>query len=97
MCKSGRCIPSTFVCDSENDCGDFSDETGCVNVTCSSSQFQCDNGRCVPNTWRCDSENDCGDGSDEGIHCVEKTCAYFQVCRFLCVSVIKLCYMTGHY
>lgn len=79
MCKSGRCIPATFKCDSENDCGDFSDESGCVNVTCSSSQFQCDNGRCVPNTWKCDSENDCGDGSDEGSHCAEKTCAYFQV------------------
>jgi len=68
----------SFSCDSENDCGDFSDETGCKNVTCSSSQFQCENGRCVPATWKCDSENDCGDGSDEGDFCAEKTCAYFQ-------------------
>lgn len=60
QCKSGRCIPATFKCDAENDCGDFSDETGCTNVTCGSTQFQCDNGRCVPNTWKCDSENDCG-------------------------------------
>lgn len=66
QCKSGRCIPMTFKCDAENDCGDFSDETGCVNVTCSSTQFHCDNGRCIPNSWKCDSENDCGDGSDEG-------------------------------
>lgn len=80
MCKSGRCIPATFKCDSENDCGDYSDEAGCGNITCSASQFQCDNGRCVPNTWKCDSENDCGDLSDEGSHCAEKTCAYYQVC-----------------
>lgn len=79
QCTSGRCVPATFRCDSENDCGDYSDETGCVNVTCSSSQFLCDNGRCIPATWKCDSENDCGDSSDEGEFCAEKTCAYFQV------------------
>lgn len=79
QCASGRCVPSTFKCDAENDCGDYSDETGCVNVTCSASQFGCENGRCVPSTWKCDSENDCGDGSDEGDFCSEKTCAYFQV------------------
>lgn len=79
QCGSGRCVPGTFRCDGENDCGDYSDETGCTNVTCSSTQFLCDNGRCVPATWKCDSENDCGDGSDEGDFCAEKTCAYFQV------------------
>lgn len=79
QCASGRCIPAAFKCDSENDCGDYSDETGCVNVTCAASQFLCDNRRCIPNAWKCDSENDCGDGSDEGKFCAEKTCAYFQV------------------
>ena len=79
QCTTGRCIPGSFKCDAENDCGDFSDETGCVNVTCTLSQFRCDNGRCIPATWKCDSENDCGDGSDEADFCAEKTCAYYQV------------------
>lgn len=79
QCASGRCISQSFRCDAENDCGDYSDETGCVNVTCASSQFLCENGRCIPATWKCDSENDCGDSSDEGDFCAEKTCAYFQV------------------
>lgn len=78
QCKSGRCIPSNFRCDQENDCGDHSDEFDCGNVTCAASQFACENGRCIPNIWKCDSENDCGDGSDEGDFCAEKTCAYFQ-------------------
>lgn len=79
QCSSSRCVPMNFKCDGENDCGDYSDETGCVNVTCSMSQFLCENRRCIPSTWKCDSENDCGDGSDEGDFCTEKTCAYFQV------------------
>lgn len=78
QCKTGKCIPMSFKCDSDNDCGDLSDEQGCVNVTCESSQFACENGRCIPSTWKCDSENDCSDGSDEGDFCAEKTCAYFQ-------------------
>ena len=26
-CDNGRCVPSSYVCDYENDCGDNSDET----------------------------------------------------------------------
>lgn len=78
QCKSGRCVPMTFHCDSENDCGDYSDEVGCPNVTCNANQFACANNRCIPATWKCDSENDCGDSSDEGEFCAAKTCSYFQ-------------------
>lgn len=54
QCKSGRCIPLSFRCDQENDCGDHSDEFECGNVTCAASQFACANGRCIPNMWKCD-------------------------------------------
>lgn len=55
------------VCE-ENDCGDGSDEAGCVQ-SCSNNQFQCNSGRCIPDNWACDGDNDCGDFSDEGAAC----------------------------
>ena len=29
-CKNEKCIPNIFVCDKDNDCGDNSDEKGCL-------------------------------------------------------------------
>ena len=28
-CDNGRCVPDSFRCDDDNDCGDYSDEDGC--------------------------------------------------------------------
>uniref|UniRef100_A0A8C6YKS8 EGF-like domain-containing protein n=1 Tax=Nothoprocta perdicaria TaxID=30464 RepID=A0A8C6YKS8_NOTPE len=64
-CASGRCIPISWTCDLDDDCGDRSDESAaCAYPTCFPlTQFTCTNGRCININWRCD--NDCGDGSDE--------------------------------
>lgn len=45
------------MCDSENDCGDNSDETAseCGGTTrpCSESEFRCNDGRCIPGNKVC--------------------------------------------
>ncbi|KAG5669410.1 hypothetical protein PVAND_017297 [Polypedilum vanderplanki] len=76
-CASGyQCIFKDYVCDSEKDCSDGSDEEICENKNCIEGQFKCANvNKCISKTWVCDNENDCGDMSDE-INCnyTVKTC-----------------------
>ncbi len=48
----------------DDDCGDNSDEAGCVH-SCANGQYKCTSGRCIPDHWACDGDNDCGDFSDE--------------------------------
>ncbi|KAK3082885.1 hypothetical protein FSP39_007983 [Pinctada imbricata] len=67
--KKGRCVPNSWWCDGDVDCGytDDSDEnsTECEEKQCQSDQMRCDNNHCIPKRWRCDHDNDCKDGSDE--------------------------------
>ncbi|XP_060065626.1 low-density lipoprotein receptor-related protein 1-like [Ylistrum balloti] len=91
QCANKRCVPYVWRCDTDNDCGDGSDEPAdCRNMTCMEGYIKCDTGRCIPSDWQCDGDVDCGpeDRSDEdNAKCTQTTCepTYFQCDNKHCI------------
>uniref|UniRef100_A0A8C9EZD8 EGF-like domain-containing protein n=1 Tax=Pavo cristatus TaxID=9049 RepID=A0A8C9EZD8_PAVCR len=95
-CNNGLCIRSAYRCDRRNDCGDASDERGCIYEPCQQHQFTCQNGRCIAKAYICDGDNDCGDESDELEHLCstpEATCSphHFKCDNGNCIEMAKVC------
>ncbi|KAM9189054.1 LOW QUALITY PROTEIN: low-density lipoprotein receptor-related protein 2 [Mergus octosetaceus] len=95
-CDNGLCIRNAYRCDRRNDCGDTSDERGCIYEPCQQHQFTCQNGRCIAKAYVCDGDNDCGDESDELEHLCstpEATCSpnHFKCDNGNCIEMAKVC------
>lgn len=72
QCSNRKCVLKTWLCDSDDDCGDNSDEQNCITSDprqpqqCLPVEFACASGdQCVRKSFHCDGESDCFDKSDE--------------------------------
>ncbi|XP_044177276.1 low-density lipoprotein receptor-like [Acropora millepora] len=67
-CPSGECLRADFLCDSNKNCKDGTDEIRC-GMSCSKDKFSCADGGCVSWTQTCNGQKNCEDGTDEPLFC----------------------------
>jgi len=97
-CENGEQIDDWEVCDTDDDCGDDSDEKFCGdNCGGWDGFFRCNDGQCQPMYYTCDAgENgDCSDGEDEAKELCDKNCGgntqMFQCDNGECVNKSYMC------